>query len=564
MFNLIYFAMKKIRTCLQSSIVLSTVFLLSCSEDEQILQPDPPSNLVVEIISVSQLDLSWTDNSNNENGFKVERKTDSEDFSLIFTSDQNTSSYSDNNLSPNLTYTYRVYAFNSGFETGEYSNEASGTTQGVPVLSTTELSSITPFSAVGGGTITLEGGTPIVARGVIWSTSPNPTVELTTKTEDESDIESFTSEIAGLNWEAEYYVRAYATNEVGTGYGEDILFTTEPLVISTTIASGITPFVAASGGVIGGEGGISIIARGIVWSTSADPTIELETRTEDGSGSGSFTSSITGLNWETEYHVRSYATNSAGTTYGDDMTFTTEPIVITTEPVTEIASNSGTSGGTIDGNGGTSILARGLVWSKSPDPTIDIAYKTEDGTGTGNFTGLMTTLVPNTTYYLRAYVSNSATTTYGSQISFITEELADFDGNIYPAVQIGSQVWMAENLKTTKLNDGTEIPNIPSVIEWAGLETPVYDYYMQDQEVNGSIYGPLYNWYTVNTGLVCPTGWHVPSVDEWNSLIQFLGEDVAGNKLRETGTIHWSPPNADATNEFGFTALPGGFRAVEP
>lgn len=143
--------------------------------------------------------------------------------------------------------------------------------------------------------------------------------------------------------------------------------------------------------------------------------------------------------------------------------------------------------------------------------------------------------------------------------------ITDSDGNIYTTITIGTQVWMVENLKSTKYNDGTEIPLITDNTEWKNTTAPAYCWY-GNEITNKDPYGALYNWYAVNTGQLCPKGWHVPSESEWTVLVNFLGgELVAGGKLKTTGTIEegdglWYQPNVDATNETGFTALPGGLR----
>jgi len=149
--------------------------------------------------------------------------------------------------------------------------------------------------------------------------------------------------------------------------------------------------------------------------------------------------------------------------------------------------------------------------------------------------------------------------------------IKDGDGNIYTSVQIGTQVWMKENLKTTKYNDGTAIPSVTDNNGWSNLATGAYSDY-NNTPANSTTYGRLYNWYAVDNNSatkvasnggknVCPTSWHVPSDAEWTTLTTFLGgEAVAGGKLKETGTTHWSSPNTGATNETGFTALPGGYR----
>jgi uncharacterized protein (TIGR02145 family) len=136
----------------------------------------------------------------------------------------------------------------------------------------------------------------------------------------------------------------------------------------------------------------------------------------------------------------------------------------------------------------------------------------------------------------------------------------DIDGNIYNTIKIGDQTWMVENLKTTKYNDGTEIPNITDKDEWKTLSTPAYCWYDNDF-ANENSYGALYNGYAINTAKLAPTGWHVATNDEWLQLIDSVGGlIIAAAKLKEMGTIHWQEPNEHETNEVGFTALPGGTR----
>ena len=137
--------------------------------------------------------------------------------------------------------------------------------------------------------------------------------------------------------------------------------------------------------------------------------------------------------------------------------------------------------------------------------------------------------------------------------------LIDIDGNVYNTVTIGTQVWMAENLKTTTNKYGVPISNVTDNTVWGQLTTAAYSDY-SNTPVISTIYGKLYNWYAVNTGNLCPTGWHVPTDDEWTTLTTYLGGEAVAGKLKETGTTHWQAPNTGATNETGFTALPGGYR----
>jgi uncharacterized protein (TIGR02145 family) len=141
--------------------------------------------------------------------------------------------------------------------------------------------------------------------------------------------------------------------------------------------------------------------------------------------------------------------------------------------------------------------------------------------------------------------------------------VTDYDGNVYPTVTIDTQTWMAKNLRTTRYNDGSGIPLVKDSAAWIILETPGYCWYNNDSMANAEPYGALYNWYAADTSKLCPAGWHVPRDDEWTALTDYLGgEDVAGGKLKEAGTTHWMVPDTGATNEYGFTALPGGFRGT--
>ncbi len=139
--------------------------------------------------------------------------------------------------------------------------------------------------------------------------------------------------------------------------------------------------------------------------------------------------------------------------------------------------------------------------------------------------------------------------------------LTDSEGNKYKTIKIGEQVWMAENLKATRYNDSTSIPLVRDAQTWIDINTPAYCWYNNDSVTYKETYGVLYNWYAVNTKKLCPTGWHVPTDIDWTNLVLYFGgERAAGEKMKESDTIHWQSPNTGATNESDFTALPGGYR----
>src|SRR5664280_1993486 len=251
------------------------------------------------------------------------------------------------------------------------------------------------------------------------------------------------------------------------------------------------------------------------------------------------------------------------------------PPIITTTAASAITQTTATCGGNVTSDGGATVTARGVCWSTTTGPTTGLSTKTTDGTGTGIFTSSITALTAGTVYYVRAYATNSAGTSYGTEMDFTTRlgTITDVDGNIYNTVTIGTQTWMAENLKTTKYNDGTAIPLVTDNSAWATLTTGAYSNY-SDNPSNSTTYGRLYNGYVVDNNAatkvasnggknVCPTSWHVPTDAEWITLTTYLGGgSVAGGKLKETGTTHWTTPNTGATNETGFTALPGGYRST--
>ena len=290
------------------------------------------------------------------------------------------------------------------------------------------------------------------------------------------------------------------------------------------------------------------------------------------------------------YRVYSYSASGIYSPESNVLTLTAvigaTPTLITT-PISSVTNGTAFSGGTILNAGTSPVLARGMVWSTTTNPTIALATKTIDGSGTDPFVSYILGLEYNTTYYARAYATNSFGTSYGNDVSFTTAatippinipgpNVTDVENNVTQSVINCAQIWTTKNLDVSSYDDGTPIPQVTDPVQWANLTTGAWCYYNNDPQ-NGSTYGKLYNWYAVagiydyasflNPTLrkkLVPAGWHIATNTEWNSFASCLGgSSVAGGRLKATGTEYWQTPNSSATNLSGFSGLPGGFRTLD-
>ena len=715
-------------------------------------------------------------------------------------------------LDCSTTYYVRAYATNSAGTA--YGEEFSVTT--LPSF-TPEVAIVTAdiyngLNVVIIAEILTENCSAVTSRGICWNTSHNPTI-LDNYTLNGDGAGLFNDTLNNLEIATTYYVRAFATNDVGTAYSEEMVIITPDFPTVNTASAVYAATSASSGGIVISDGGAMVTARGVCYSTSANPTIA-DNHTSNGSGTGSFTSILAGLTPSTTYHVRAYATNSVGTAYGNEVIFTTRinddsypctnaptltdidgnvyntvrigrqcwmreslrttkysdntailqssdtstiiaywdnpvnaspvdyglrynwkavmrdasssssnpsgvqgicpigwhvpsddewtqleayvssqsqyvcgddiryivqalatsgwvvygsdpclighatnatgfsarpdrvvpayggteawywsstkldsvhvcnrrldymspillnnsiistyfctvrcildedpelPVVITTA-VTDVNATSAISGGNV--TSGADITSKGVCWSASPNPTISDPH-TNDGIGTGRFTSGLTELEGNTTYYVRAYATNSLGTSYGNEVVFTTlivdgtpcpdaPTVTDRSGNTYNTVHIGSQCWMKENLRTTKYADGTSISQGSSTSTTTG-----YWYYPDNDASNKTTYGLLYNWKAVMrnsssssanpSGVqgICPTGWHVPSDAEFTQLTDYVSSQsqyVCGSNNTYiakalAGTTGWSSSTGTCcvgktpyqNNSTGFRALPAGY-----
>jgi uncharacterized protein (TIGR02145 family) len=363
---------------------------------------------------------------------------------------------------------------------------------------------------------------------------------------------------------------------------EEPPFVEQPLPsVSTREVTNIVGDAATFWGSISSDGGYTIIESGFCINISQNPTITNAIMIAYGVGTNeSFTIRAGDFELNTTYYVCAFAKSKVGIAYGNQTSFTTTNglPMITSIPISNITGTSAQSGGDITSNGGFSVTKKGVCWGTGENPTIEsnLGYTTEGGTEHGVFTSNITGLTEWSTYYMRAYATNENGTSYGNNISFSTigTSITDYDSNVYQIVQIGDQLWIAENLKTTHYADGTEIQLVESSASWnaLGYADKAMCYY-DNSSSNADNYGALYTWSAAVNGAessntnpsgvqgACPDDWHIPSVDEWDELSDYLnGELVAGGKLKETGYIHWNSPNYGATNETGFLGLPGGYR----
>jgi uncharacterized protein (TIGR02145 family) len=373
------------------------------------------------------------------------------------------------------------------------------------------------------------------------------------------------------NYEGLYSV--YDNNK--SGFSVRCVKFSVPIVITFPVEN-ITASKGTVSGSVDSAGGAAITEKGFYYGTAPNPA-STGTKLNLGSGMGGFYADLTGLNANTTYYVMAYAVNGIGTGYSEEISFKTNPLtapILITKYPGSVTQAQALSGGEISDDGGKPVIARGVCWSELENPTISDSH-TSDGTGTGTFTSFITGLKASTKYYVRAYAQNSTGTGYGEQVYFVTLSggpvvfnpaltygtVNDVEGNVYKTIQIGTQVWMAENLRTRKYNDKTGIPYVADNTAWDDLTTPAYCFYNNDSTTYKPTYGALYNYYAVKTGKLCPAGWHVVDEDDFDYLETFLGDlYTAGGKMKEAGLVHWVSPNSGATNETGFTGLPGGRR----
>jgi uncharacterized protein (TIGR02145 family) len=327
-----------------------------------------------------------------------------------------------------------------------------------------------------------------------------------------------------------------------------------------TAATNQSAFTALPGGFLNGVGSFSSLGlQGWWWSSTTITGVENHAR----------------LYMAENSYVRSFKyedSKQSGLSVRCIQGELNSPVTITTN-VSGITSTEATSGGYVTHDGNSPVTARGVCWNTSANPTIENS-KTTDGSGKGTFASLLTGLTPNTTYYVRSYATNSLGTGYGNEfiITTFSGSVNDIDGNVYKTKDIGTQLWMAENLRTTRYNNGDSIGTTPLRLNIMNETAPKYQWGRSEK----SLTGRFYTWYAImDTRTVCPTGWHVPSDIEWKTLEMSLGMTQMqadsvwtrgtnqGSQLKNTTGwdfgVH-SGKEGTGTNSSGFSAIAVGYR----
>ena len=428
----------------------------------------------------------------------------------------------------------------------------------LPTVVTVSVSDVAYTGCRADGNVTVSGGELVVSRGIVLASHNNPTLSDTVITSG-SGAGTYDVQISQLEPNHTYYIRAYATNILGTVYGAQLSFTTLALTtptLTTNAVYNISHTTAMSGGNITDDGGSALFERGVCWSLNSSPTIADHTDPQ-GTAVGNFNALMSGLTPNTLYYVRAYAINAQGTAYGNELSFTTNTLSlasITTTAPSAVSYTTATSGGNVTSDNGSSVTSRGICWATTSSPTTANSVYSEAG-GLGSFTAGMTGLLPATTYYVRAFAINGAGTVYGNEYNFttsaltapvlttksisgISSDIAGSGGNISSdggsAITAKGVCWSlntAPTLVGNHTSDGTGAASFNSTI--TGLN-PLTLYYVRAYATNatGTIYGNELSFTT--TDLVFP-GPSVPTVGTSTSSITGSSTASSGGYVSSDG-----------------------------
>lgn len=436
----------------------------------------------------------------------------------------------------------------------------------IPMVKTVEVKIIpqqTRLSLDLVGEIISDGNDMISTKGFCISIDPDPSIADINITSSNSSGQNFYATALDLE-DGNYYVRAYAINSQGIGYG-NVMFIGEPTlpaveIVRTEINSLPTLATALVTGRLWSNGGATISRVGICLSTKPGPTVADTVIDTDLQANYVFISNFLNLDNNTRYYARAYAENLQGIGYSSEIEIATKSVPMTEN---EAAIQIDTS----------KAVLQAIAYPKNTNTAIWFEYGETQSFGQqtevvylSGKEGIVVSipisnLNPGKVYYYRAKSSNLQGENNGLILNFETYGLKDIDGNLYHVVKIGDKIWTRENLKVEHYNDGLPMNHITNMVEWQNDVSGAFGYYNNDTALR-RIYGNLYNFYVIekNHDRLVPSGWHVPTDEEWFELLDIFGADAnhAGGLMKETGYVHWQEPNHGATNSSNFTGLPAG------
>lgn len=369
--------------------------------------------------------------------------------------------------------------------------------------------------------------------------------------------------LTGLNPGTLYHYRVKSVNSQGTSFGSDTTFTTLGQVPS---ANSLEPSnVMTTSATLNGEVNANYLETSVVFEYGLTihygQSILAIQNPITGNTISNVSAELTGLMEDTTYYYRVRATNLLGASYSNGILFNTlgqKPAVHILEP-TNVSFTSATLNGSVTSNISLTTVTFEYGLTTNYGQSIAAIQSPIEANSISNVSATITGLSENTTYHYRIKAVNSKGTSYSNDMEFATiknftfGEVKDIEGNNYKTVEIGNQVWMCDNLRTVTYNNGSPIPQVKEKTTWENLEGPGYCWYENDELTYKSTYGALYNWYVVNTGLLCPAGWHVPDDDEWHQMVYYL--DRSAVLLLDESYIAGA-----LLSEMGFTLYPGGWR----
>ena len=462
-----------------------------------------------------------------------------------------------------------------------------------PFVKTAGVTEFKDNAAISGGNVYNDGGSMVTSKGICWNTTGDPEVGLENSSDNGEGIGSFRAVITNLEPNKTYYVRAYAKNKNGIGYGNQIVFENDPSVslpLVYTKPIDVRIYFNIDGkqdsvktyvlGHVVNDGGSPVTERGGCWNNSGNVTTADETKIDSQTGTGKYIIKIADyIAYDVQYSLKAYANNKKGTSYGDEIVFTVHPFEedfpsIRTNGVAVVTGNSAKCGGIISTGNVPTFSSRGVFYGTHNNPTVLDQIADIGAGGSGSFEVNLTGLQSGKLYYARAFAVTERGTLYGNVVSFTTASggyltdtfIDERDGNEYTWVQIGEQTWMAENL--------AYLPSVNSPSSDSSTEPLYYVYNYDSTDVSiakamdhYSSHGALYNWPAAL--IACPEGWHLPSDEEWKQMEKSLG--MADEELDKTSFrgieegIHLKSPlgwidDVSGTNSSGFAAIPAGYR----